>query len=33
LPAALWLYACPRGIGSARELVRRSVYSAAFGWL
>ena len=33
LLAALWVYACPRGIGSARELVRRSVYSAAFGWL
>ena len=29
----LWLYACIRGIGSARELARRSEESAAFRWL
>jgi len=30
---ALWLYACIRGIGSARELARRCEESVAFGWL
>jgi len=30
---ALWLYACIRGIGSARELARRCEESAAFRWL
>lgn len=30
---ALWLYACIRGIGSARELARRCQESAAFRWL
>ena len=30
---SLWLYACIRGIGSARELARRSEDSAAFRWL
>lgn len=29
----LWLYACIRGIGSARELARRCQDSAAFRWL
>jgi hypothetical protein len=29
----LWLYACIRGIGSARELARRREESAAFQWL
>jgi transposase len=29
----LWLYACIRGIGSARELARRCEESAAFRWL
>ena len=29
----LWLYACIRGIGSARELARRSEESAPFQWL
>jgi transposase len=33
LLAALWLYACTRGIGSARELARRCEDSAAFRWL
>ncbi len=33
LLVALWLYACTRGIGSARELARRCEDSAAFGWL
>jgi transposase len=33
LLVALWLYACIRGIGSARELARRSEDSAAFRWL
>jgi transposase len=33
LLVALWLYACTRGIGSARELARRCVDSAAFRWL
>jgi transposase len=33
LLVALWLYACMRGIGSARELARRCVESAAFRWL
>jgi len=30
---ALWLYACIRGIGSARELARRCEESAPFRWL
>jgi len=30
LPVALWLYACIRGIGSARELARRCGESAPF---
>jgi transposase len=33
LLVALWLYACIRGIGSARELARRCQDSAAFRWL
>ena len=33
LLVSLWLYACIRGIGSARELARRSEDSAAFRWL
>ena len=33
LLVALWLYACIRGIGSARELARRCADSAAFRWL
>jgi transposase len=33
LLVALWLYACIRGIGSARELARRTEDSAAFRWL
>jgi transposase len=33
LLVGLWLYACIRGIGSARELARRSEESAAFRWL
>jgi len=33
LLVALWLYACTRGIGSARELARRCGESAAFRWL
>ena len=33
LLVALWLYACTRGIGSARELARRCTDSAAFQWL
>jgi len=33
LLVALWLYACTRGIGSARELARRCQDSAAFRWL
>jgi transposase len=33
LLVALWLYACIRGIGSARELARRCEESAPFGWL
>ena len=33
LLVALWLYACLRGIGSARELARRCAESAAFRWL
>src|ERR1700687_1266064 len=33
LLVALWLYACIRGIGSARELARRCEESAAFRWL
>ena len=33
LLVALWLYACVRGIGSARELARRCQDSAAFRWL
>jgi transposase len=33
LLVALWLYACIRGIGSARELARRCEESAAFQWL
>jgi transposase len=33
LLVALWLYACTRGIGSARELARRCEESAAFLWL
>lgn len=33
LLVALWLYACTRGIGSARELARRCEESAPFRWL
>lgn len=33
LLVALWLYACIRGIGSARELARQCEDSAAFRWL
>jgi transposase len=33
LLVALWLYACVRGIGSARELARHCEDSAAFRWL
>lgn len=33
LLVALWLYACIRGIGSARELARRCEESAGFRWL
>lgn len=33
LLVALWLYACIRGIGSARELVRRCEESLPFRWL
>ncbi len=33
LLVALWLYACVRGIGSARELARQCVENAAFRWL
>jgi transposase len=33
LLVALWLYACVRGIGSARELARRCEESAPFRWL
>jgi transposase len=33
LLVALWLYACIRGIGSARELARRCEDSASFRWL
>ena len=33
LLVALWLYACIRGIGSARELARRCEESVAFRWL
>jgi transposase len=33
LLVALWLYACIRAIGSARELARRCVESAPFQWL
>jgi transposase len=33
LLVALWLYACIRGIGSARELARRCAESAGFRWL
>jgi transposase len=33
LLVALWLYACIRGVGSARELARRCEDSAAFRWL
>ena len=33
LLVGLWLYACIRGIGSARELARRTQDSAAFRWL
>jgi transposase len=33
LLVALWLYACVRGIGSARELERRCEESAPFRWL
>ena len=33
LLVGLWLYACIRGIGSARELARRCQDSAAFRWL
>src|SRR6266446_1661051 len=32
LLVGLWLYACIRGIGSARELARRCEESAAFRW-
>ena len=33
LLVSLWLYACIRGIGSARELARRTEDSAGFRWL
>ena len=33
LLVGLWLYACIRGIGSARELARHCADSAAFRWL
>jgi transposase len=33
LLVGLWLYACTRGVGSARELARRCEESAAFRWL
>ena len=33
LLVSLWLYACIRGIGSARELARRCAESAPFLWL
>jgi transposase len=33
LLVSLWLYACVRGIGSARELARRCDESAPFRWL
>jgi transposase len=33
LLVAMWLYACIRGIGSARELARRCEESAPFRWL
>jgi transposase len=33
LLVALWLYACIRGIGAARELARRCEDSAGFRWL
>src|SRR3984893_5352112 len=33
LLVGLWLYGCTRGIGSARELARRSEESTAFRWL
>ena len=33
LLVGLWLYACIRGIGSARELARRGEERAAFRWL
>jgi transposase len=33
LLVGLWLYACARGIGSARELARRCEESAPFRWL
>jgi transposase len=33
LLVSLWLYACIRGIGSARGLARRCQDSRAFGWL
>src|SRR6202044_4026096 len=33
LLVGLWLYACIRGIGSARELARQCEESAAFRWL
>jgi len=33
LLVGLWLYACIRGIGSARELARRCEESVAFRWL
>ena len=33
LLVGLWLYACVRGIGSARELARRCQESAPFRWL
>jgi len=33
LLVGLWLYACTRGIGSARELARRCEESAPFRWL
>ena len=33
LLVSLWLYACIRGVGSARELARRCEESAPFRWL
>ena len=33
LLVGLWLYACTRGVGSARELARRCEESAPFRWL